>query len=291
MSLFSLALVLSVIGYSVQNALVVNFVRAHDELEISMYRTLSFFVTLSPLLFFVPKESFQNIPHVLPILAYSGFFGAVGVWMFYSSLRFLPFAVANSFSRASTVFLLLGISFFFKEYLSWSQIAAIGLILISTFFLALQKHHLSHLDARTGKGILTALTGGVIIGFSFYFMGDLGKQTHPFFAGYAWECSIGLFSLLLYSIRIFYKKEYFRFSFSQFIKVALCASPTLLGTGGFAYALTIGNAAVASAIGSLGIIVNAILSYFLHNEKPNCEQSLGMFGILLGAILLQFMGF
>ncbi len=70
-------------------------------------------------------------------------------------------------------------------------------------------------------------------------------------------------------------------------KISLLSSPVLIGTGSFALAVSIGPIGIASAIGTSGLIISAILAHYVYHEKLKLSQWIGLLIVTLGILGLN----
>ena len=144
------------------------------------------------------------------------------------------------------------------------------------------------------RGIILTVISGLFITLSLYLTTRSSRAINPFLVGYIWEIGIGIFALLYAIILSFLSCKNFlpqkyncqlpKISLQEFGKILLISSPTLLGTGGFFYAVAHGPFAVASAISSAGgVTLSVIFAHFFYRENLNKKQ---IFFIFLSIILI-----
>jgi drug/metabolite transporter (DMT)-like permease len=99
---------------------------------------------------------------------------------------------------------------------------------------------------------------------------------------------IGIFALLLGLGRWkFMNKKIQKISWKKFGQIALMCWPTLLGTGGFLYAVKIGPYGIASAVSAGGVFLSVILAHFLYHEKLSRSQLAWIAVTVLGIVGLD----
>jgi len=291
--MFFLLAVLAMIAYSVQGTLISHHARKHDGLSISIYRNLSLAVTMIPLLFLASRESFASLhdPAVIVQFLIAGATGAMGLALSLWAVKSLPVGVKTVFGRLFSVVVvfLLGY-FFFGEIPLWEELFFVTLILVAGGCLALQKNNFDHLDNKVMKGVVLTFISAILSGFSFYFMSKLSREVDPFLSGYVWETLIGVFALFYGIIRSGVgHTKIARISWKEFGTIALVSWPTLIGTGCFAYAVTIGPLGIANAVGTGGILVSILIAHFLYKEKLIRSQWFWVAVIAIGLVGLKLM--
>lgn len=280
------------LGYSVQGTLLAKYARSLDPLSVSMYRTLSFVVTLSPLLFFANGEEIVHVLRFWPQILGSAFLGAVASWAFLQSITFIPVGVQVALTTGTrTLLIIVGGMIFFREYLSLWEFLFILLILGGGAFLTLKRNQFEHLDKKAHRGIILAIIAGFLATGMILLLAQVSREANPFAAGYFWEISIGILSFFLGLLRwagngIPLQK----ISLPDFQKIALASWPTLLGTGGMTLAISMGEVGIVSAIGAAGILVTTLLCHFLYHEKLSPWQWVALFIVAVGIAGLKLAG-
>jgi len=282
------------IAYSVQGTLISHHARKHDGLSISIYRNLSLAVTMTPLLFLASRESFASLQNTQVIIEFliAGATGAAGLALSLWAIKFLPVGIKTVFGRLFSVIIVFVLGFiFFGEIPLWNELFFVALILAAGGCLAMQKNEFAHLDNNVTKGVIITFLSAILAGFSFYFMSKLSREVDPFLSAYVWETLIGVFALLFGIIRSgIGQKKIACISWKEFGTITLVSWPTLIGTGAFAYAVTIGPMGIVNAIGAGGILVSIIIAHFLYGEKLIRAQWFWVLVILVGLVGLKLMG-
>ncbi|MCF7917994.1 DMT family transporter [Candidatus Gracilibacteria bacterium] len=282
----------SMIGYAVQGTLLVHYARKIDPLSVSIYRTLSFSITLLPLLFFATKTEIFGILNFWPQILAASFCGAVATWMYFESLKFLPVGIQSAITGSIRTLLVLGAGIFlFQEFLSVWEWVFIALVVGSATYLSVRKNHFPHLDIRSGIGLFLCLATGIIgVGFTL-FLTSVARDLSPFVAGYFWETLIGFLSLGMGLLRwMIFKKPIQKISLPTFGRIALVSWPTIIGTGGFAIAVTLGPVGIVSAIGTSSILMMTLLAHFLYQEKMTHVQWIALIVVAIGIAGLKMVG-
>jgi drug/metabolite transporter (DMT)-like permease len=280
----------SMLGYAIQQTLLVHHARRIDGLSLAFYRNISFVVTLLPLLFGASAEDFRHVLVHWQMLLASGVAGAVYLALLYSSYKFFSVGVGTSISRAlSTIsiaafgWLLLG------EKLPPASLLLIGIILIGVVLLGLQHTHVPQLDNRFALGVLYIALGTIPIAFLTYVLAVLSREGSPFVSGYFWETSIAVACAVLLLLRsVFFGKHVQRVSWRTFLIIAACSAPTLIGTGLVSLAQRDGPIGIVNAIGSGLLVISALLAWILYHERLSKGEWASMLLILAGIVGLKF---
>lgn len=265
----------AMLGYSIYGTLIAHHVRKHDGLSVGTIRNLSLILTMLPLLLLAKESSFPLFPEYALKMIGAGFTGAVSIVFTFWSLKFLPVGIKTALGRIGSVILVFLMSWFwFQEIPTTTEIFWILPIIIGGTILATQKIKLNHLDSRTGFGVFLTLLGVTFSSVSFVQMSDVARNLDPFIAGYGWETSIGLWLLFFGGIRwiICGKNPFGKIKIQEVCKIALVSAPTVIGTGCFALAITLGDVGIANVIGTGGIFVSILMSHWLYHEKMSPKQ-------------------
>lgn len=290
--MFFFLAVLAMIAYAVQGTLIVHYARKLDGLSTAIYRNASLTITMLPLLFLAKKSDFVRLPEFLPELLIAGITGAAALSIGFWTLKFLPVGITSALNNSVRVIFIFLLGFyFFGETISWIEILFVALILIGGISLGFQKHHLPHLDENTRKGIFLALLAAAFAAITFFFMSKVARELSPFVAGYFWEVLIGIFALGFGFLRqLITKQKIKKISLLDFGKITLICSPTLLGTGAFAYAVTLGPLGILNAIGTGGVFISILLAHYLYHEKLRFRQWLWICVAVMGIVGLRLVG-
>lgn len=285
--MFFLFAVLAMIGYVTQATLLVHHARKIDGLSLAAYRNISLIIGMLPLLFFVKPAEWTQVPQNWLSITLACITGLTALALGLQASKFLPVGIMNAIKSSFMVLtsILLGV-WFFDETLSLVQSLLIAILIVGAGFLSLQKsNHMPHLDTRTYIGIGLCTVSGIVTATSFYYMSQFARDVSPFLSGYLWEVGIGFCALIfLLGRKILFQKGLTPIPLKNWGKIALMSSPTIIGTGCFAYAVTLGPMGIASAIGAGGVAVSMILAYFWYDEtlKPiQWGTILGIIGVLV----------
>ncbi len=291
--MFFLLAILAMIGYSVQGTLLARHVREFDGLSVSIFRNISLIVTMSPLLLLATREEIIAIQNFVPGLLWAGLTGALGLIFGLWSFKFLPVGIQNSFSKAFNVIIVFILGFLvFGETFVGAELILIFALVATIVWLGFQRNSFVHLDQRFEKGILLTFLCAIAASVSFVLMGKIARELSPAVAGYAWEVIIGIFVLLIGLGRQWFGgKPIARISARTWGKIALVSLPTLVGTGAFAYAMSLGPVGVANAIGAGGLFVGTLLGYLLYKEKLTRLQVFLIIALVLEIAVFKLLGY
>ncbi len=273
--IFFLLAIGAMLGYSIYGSLIAHHVRKYNGLSVATIRNLSLAISMAPLLLLANPENFILFPAFLKNIVLAGFSGAASMWLSYNSLRFLPIGIKTVFGRISSVVFIFLIGWiWFQELPTLLECMWIIPIVFSGIMLSTQKIKFDHLDERSKIGIVLMLIATAFSSLSFVQMSDVARNLDPFIAGYFWEVSIGLWALLFGIIRWITcgKPILGKIKIQEAGKIALVSAPTLIGTGCFALAVTMGPIGIANVIGTGGIFVSILLGHWLYHEKMTTKQ-------------------
>lgn len=280
----------SMLGYALQQTLLVHHARKIDGLSLAFYRGASFAVTLLPLTIGATMSDLQVIADHWMLLSLSGVTGGIFLSLTYASYKLLGVGFAGTINiAASTILTAIFGWVIFSEVLPVTGIALIGVILLGIVFFGFHYRSPAHVDARFRAGIGLILAGSAFVVVSKFSFAVITRIGNPLLAGYFWELSIGIGCLLMLLIRhTLTGIPLQRISWRTFCTVAACSLPTIVGTGFFALALDLGPIAIIAAIGASGLIIVTLLSWFFYSEKLRGMEWIGVAIVLAGVIGLRF---
>ena len=278
------------IGYSVQNTLLVKYARNIDGLSLAFYRNISFIVTLFPLLLFSSSDEILEVLAHWKILLLSGATGGIFLATIFTSYRYIGVSTSVTIVRAATTILM---TFFgliiYGEILSPLAFSLIGLIVLASIWLSVQKSNFDHLTEKLMVGILLTILASIFVVVTKIALVDLSRSADALTSGYFWEISIGISTMIILFLRwILFKKGLQKIDRKTYIGIVACTSPTLIGTGCYALALSTGSIALVSSIGSGSLFVTGFLAWALYGEKLKKRQWFAMVIIILAIISLKF---
>jgi drug/metabolite transporter (DMT)-like permease len=230
---------------------------------------------MSPLLFFAEPSNFSHIPEYIPQLMMAGFTGAISLALSFWSLKFLPVGISSALRRIGSVAFVFIVSWlWFKELPTFIEIFWITPVVLGGLALSMQTIKLDHLDSRTGLGTGLSLLSSVLVSASFVQLSSVARDLDPFIAGYFWEAMIGVWALIFGIGRwmICGKNPFGKIKLPEICKIALVSAPTVIGTGCFSLAVTMGPVGIANVIGTGGIFVSILLGHWLYHEKMTPKQ-------------------
>lgn len=277
------------LGYALQNALLVRYARKIDGLSLAFYRNISYVITLLPLLLLSSKESIVGVLTEWPILLIAGITGALSLVFRFVSYRFVPLGVSHSITKVITAAILTLLGWvIFKEHLSQQTLLIIGILLALILWLGLQKNPMPHLDDRAALGIALAALASAPLACTIFLFLWLSKTIDPYASAYFWEVSIaGGTVLLLLGKQVVTGVSLERISSGTFLKIVGASSPVLFGTGASALAILYGPVGVLSAIQSVSLVIGSLLAWWWYGENLKRNQWLAIAAIVVCSALLK----
>jgi drug/metabolite transporter (DMT)-like permease len=180
-------------------------------------------------------------------------------------------ALAMSLATVVTTLLSYGI---FEEAFRLRQLALMVLILFGVFILGSarstgtlpKEYHLL-------RGVVNCILFGFMMGTAFVLVGFASRLFPPFIVGYLWEFIIGIIAVLIAVGRGYCGREGFEIlSGRNIFKVVLYSSPTVVGTGAFVLATTMGPMGIVTAISAMSMVFGSIFARLLYGEKLSFFQ-------------------
>jgi len=290
---FLIIALVAALGYSVQNVLMAGYYRKMDTLSAVTWRGLTLGLSMAPILVFVPAEHFARL-HVfmLPLLGAS-LFAILGNWAMAITYRHLPIGIANSLLISTSTIIAAIISYtVYGEILTIVQSGLVAAVLAALFLLGISKPSASMtIELNIKKGVLFALLFGLLLGMSYPIIGMTSRTLHPFLIGYSWELTIGIIGAAIALLRgVSGGSSLTRPARSDFWRILLYSSPTAIGTGFYALAMTLGPVAVATAILSTTIVFSTILAHYMYREHLSLRQWSFLLLVFLLVFCLQLAG-
>lgn len=288
--MFYLYAVGSMIGYSLQSVLMVHYCRKMDGLSTATYRGISFIVTLTPLLLGGTIADIAEVQIYWKWLVLAGITGGMSLALAYSALSYLPIGVAGSLNKGfGTLAILFLAVTVLKEVIDRRTLILIGIILLGTIALGLQKSNHRHLKNNRLQGITLSALASIPFAITITVFSALCRSYSPWVVGYFWEASVGMCALVLVIARyLITGKKLSRISLRDFALLALCASPTLIGTGLFGLATEIGPVSIISSIGSASLVVTSLIAWLFYKEPLRLKQWICIIVVMAGIIGLRF---
>ena len=282
--------ILSMIAYTVQGVLMTKYARSIDPMSAGFYRSATLIFTMLPLLYFTSWEKILTMGSYISTLLLAGLLGALSQWTRFVSIRILPVGIHSALSMGLTViFSFLFAFLLFGETATGWQWLFSAVIVAGAAYLSLNKIDMSHLDSQKwSQGITWVLLTAFFVSCAFILTIKVAREYDPYIAGYFWEAFIALAALGMLLVRKAKTGQNIEpIAISTFWKLALVCSPTIVGTGAFLLANTMGPVGVISAIESGGIVVGMIMSWMLYNEKLESKHLFGMGVVMIGIIGLK----
>ncbi len=278
------------LGYALQSTLLVHYARKIDSLSMGFYRNISFTITLLPLLFFTTPDGIMSSLGEWQLWIFSCLSGVISLAIGFASLQYIAVGISSSIGKAAEVIFLSSLSWvFLQETISGASLLLIAIIIVTAVWLGFQKNPMQHLTNETLKGLgLVIISVACKCVSSFIFL-TISRVSDPLASSYIWETGIGIANALVLLLRsMFFKTHLQRISLRKFGAIALCSSPTLIGTGLLAMAVRLGPIGVASAISCASLIVTSLLAWRWYGERLRQTQWIGILVIALGVALLKF---
>ena len=289
--MFLLAIILSFTGYAVQGTLMAKYAREMDGFSTVVYRSGSLIFTMLPLLFFASWSEIRGILDFLPEISLAAITGLIGSALSFHSMKYMSVGIKNVFSKIIGTLWAIVLGFlFFNETITLAQGILMVFILVSGYFLSRQKNDFDHIENNLWKGLVLTFFSQIIAGLSFYFVAKISRELSPYVAGYFWEALIGIFAIIIVAFRPLYDgKSLYKISLREFGKIAGICSLTLLGTGGFLYAVTLGSYAIANVLMNGSIFVSILVAHFAFHEKLTKRQWVWILALMVGIVALSFL--
>lgn len=262
--------VASICGYVIQGTLMAHHVRKMDPLSAGFYRNATFIVTLLPLLFLTTWEKITGIVDHFWIVLLAATIGAIAQWTSFLAVRILPMGINTALGTGlGTIFAFLWAFLFLGETITLPEVIFVSVILLGSSLFALYKLKVPHLNPEKWMlGFVYRIFTSAIVSWAFILIAKTARELDPFVAGYFWEVLIAFAALGIILLRqAFGGTKLEKISPKEFLKISIVCSPTLIGTGGFVLAAQMGSVGIISAISASGVIISALLSWAIYNEK------------------------
>jgi drug/metabolite transporter (DMT)-like permease len=277
--MFLLLLLLSMVTYAWQGAMVGQLARRHDLLWVCTVRGLSLLVVMAPLLLLQPLVfarpiAWAEAPAHLPHLGLACLGAMVGNLAMVYAMRHLPLAIANACCQGLSALFVLIIEVATTG--SWppaGQLACVGGILAGVAVLGWisSRGAVVAADARPLRGVVACVLFGASMASALIPLGQVSRQVDPFYAAWAWEGGIGLVGLAMIGVRSLWRRGD-GIPLAAAWRVGLCSSPTLVGTGAYTWATTLGSLSIASGVLSTMMVGTAIYAWAFYRERLRPAQ-------------------
>lgn len=273
-------LLFSVTAYGLNNVLIGHMARSHDLPWVVTARGLFLGLLMLPLLLLADARIF-SLSQLLPVLPFLALacIAALGANLCQTfAVRHLPMAIAVAIGQALAALATLILELLVGngmphplELLAVSGVVA-GVVVLG---------YISGRDeprvatARPLLGVLAAAAFAVCMASALVPLGVVSRSADPFFAAWAWEAGIGLCGLVLVGVRQVLRPQPVM-PIPTMFKVGLCASPTMIGTGAYTYATTLGSITVAGGVLSAMMVATAIFARIIFRELLRPSQWLAI---------------
>ncbi|HQH27042.1 MAG TPA: EamA family transporter [Oligoflexia bacterium] len=250
----------------------VAYFRAMDTLSAVSYRGLALGVSMLPLLLIVPHEAWADAPSCAASIFFASVYALLGNWAAAQSYRHVPVGICSAVCASFTTIGAVVIGpLMFGEPVSGAQGVWIALLVCGIIALGLSRSRAA-LGAQRSilRGCVFAGAAGVLFACGFALVGAASRASHPFIAGYFWEFTIGLLGVVIaYTRAAMGIVPMSGLPGRDFRQIMRYSFPTLLGTGLYGIAVTMGPVAIATAVLSMTVIFSTVLAYFMYRERLN----------------------
>ena len=284
--MYFLYAVIAVLAYSVQNTFMAKHYRRLDPLVVLTYRGLSMGISMLPLLLFVHRTEWVELPAVFPAIVCGSVTGYASTWGNGMSLRYLPIGVSVALGMSGTAITALVIGLlFFHESISLAQLVPMAVLLGGVFGLGFTKsNHVSDYHYDPIRGSLYCVAYAFFNGLALSFVAWASRQINPFLVGYWWEFGVGIFGLAVMPM-LTRKSWASQLSSTDFIAVLKSASATAIGTGFCMLAMQSGPVGIVSAVLATMMVTNSLLAMAICGEHLSRRQWF-MIAIVCAAVVI-----
>ncbi|WP_152779987.1 EamA family transporter [Agarivorans sp. B2Z047] len=268
-------------AYALQGVLMAKVYRQSDLLSAVAYRGLSLLISMSPLLLLVPLSAYSGFIHHAGWLVLAAGLAALANWANAIAFVRLPVGIASALSMAFTALFvgLLG-ELLLDERLSPLQWLMAGLTLLAVLLLGASQTRTNTKSTESAPqykpliGIVASACYGALMSCALILVAKMSRDSHPFLVGFSWEVMIGVVAMLMAFARgkLSGQAGMQKVTAAQFKQILIFASPTVIGTGCYALAMTLGPLAIAAAVLSTMMVFSMLLGWWLLAEKPTLKQ-------------------
>jgi drug/metabolite transporter (DMT)-like permease len=291
--MFYLVALVSMLAYALQGVLMTSVYRSIDTLSAAAYRGLALAITMLPLLYLVPLEEYGLLSEVKAELFVASLAAIIGNWAMATAYRHLPVGIAQALIMSISVTILAAWGYIsLGDQLTNSEIV-FGIIILSLVGrLTVIRAKDTHAEnPRVLHGLAAGFCAGFVLGTAFALIALISRVASPFLIAYAWETLIGFLGVGLLIVRFALGRiPAARITPRYFGYIMACSSPTLIGTAGYAYAVSMGPAAVVGAISSCNTVVISLLGMALYKDKISRREWIFIGLIVLAVALLRLLG-
>ncbi len=266
MALFLTLCLISRFAYSVNDILVGRLARLHSKVEVASWRGVSLGLTMAPWLFLVPAAAWRSITAewvdvliLIPVTAAANL-------MQLNAARYMPFGV-----RAA--FLISGVAAFsgmlgwavLGERLTAAEIALSVVVVVSVVLSSLGAHAEHEFKPDIRRGALFAIGASILLACMGLMVARLSRATHPLLTAWVWEFGGGL--ILVFPLLLRYARDGVPADLAGRVRaIAVASSPTAVGSGFAAIALTLGPLGLSAAVAGTQVLFTAALGALWHRE-------------------------
>lgn len=266
MLLFLALCLVSRFAYSVNDILVGRLARVHSRVEVAAWRGITLGVTMAPWLVFAPAEGWHALAtrgwDVLILLVVT----ATANLMMLNASRYMPFGVRAAFivSGIAAFSGLLGWAVL-GERMSGAEIALSLVVVISAVVSAPGEHATHEFKPDMRRGAIYASAAAVLIACMGLMVAKISRASHPLITAWVWEFGGGL--ILLGPLVWRYATRGVPAQLGARVRaIAVASSPTVIGSGFSALALTMGSLGVWAAVAGTQVLFSAVLGSWWHGE-------------------------
>lgn len=288
--MFYLFAIGSMLGYSLQNALLGRHARNMDGLSLTFYRNASFVITLLPLLIGASSGEVMDVLSHWRLLLFGGVTGGIYLFAAFEAYRFLPVGIVSALTKAlMTLCFVVAGWIWFGEHLSFLAILFMLLIVLGSILLGIVKNYHAHLSCHSVRSFVLVGIAAVFLTATNITPTVLSRMADPMISGYFWEMAVCLGAGVLVLLRWFlWRIPLMWIPPRQLFSIALCSSPTLIGTGCYLLATHIGPPSIVIAIGTSSLVFTSLLCVWLYREHLKFAQWIAIGVVLAGVIGLKF---
>jgi drug/metabolite transporter (DMT)-like permease len=216
--------------------------------------------------------------------------GGCSLALSFASYRYIAVGVSSTINKAIITVSMVAFGWLLlHQSLSLPALIFMAIIVLGSILLGLERNAFPHLDNRHALGISLCILSAFCNSFAFYALAVLTAVADPLTSGYFWETSIALACGVLIAMRyVVFGIALQKITWKNFLVIAACSAPTLVGTGFFSLALRLGPVAILYAIGSGSIAVTALLAWGMYKEKLSRKQWISIALILVGVVAMRF---
>ena len=271
-------LLISVSAYGLQNVLIGHLARRMDLLWVTTARGICLGVFMSPLLLAGDAAAWSQLATYSPFLLAACGCALMANLAQMFAVRHLPMAIAVAIGQAlAAIAILLWELFLGAGLPPTSELLCISGVMSGVIILGWisSRGQTLSADAKPWLGILACVAFGAAMASALIPLGVLSRQVSPFIAAWAWECGIGIVGLCC----ILARSSVVRLpmpDWRKFMRIGLCASPTVLGTGAYTYATTLGSLTIAGGVLSAMMVATAIAARLIYRERLSTAQWLAI---------------